>query len=119
MSRYEITGTSFFTPNGVWGAWLFVCGPCVSGVGYAILLREVGSRFTQPSLMLPGFLMIAGGLAFLLGAVMMLVGRGQTLVAREIVPRHAQAAHVSEAARWPKSDWQTIKSQDNQPSNAP
>ena len=72
-TKIEIQSEQEFTYNGRVGAFMFVCGPIVSGLGYVWLLREMESSYAD---LAPPFLVeVAGGIVFLIGAVMMLVGR--------------------------------------------
>lgn len=76
MTNIEIQSAQEFTYEGRVGAFLFVCGPIVSGLGYAWLLNELTSSYVSNADLAPPFVVgAAGGVAFLIGCIMMLVGR--------------------------------------------
>lgn len=87
MVRYEISSTARFTPNGQFGAWLFVLGPIASGLGWAWLVAAAASspRYGAAGMLFaPATLTFVGGVAFLLGCILMLVGRSYTHEIRSI-----------------------------------
>ncbi|MGO4642482.1 hypothetical protein AB4Z43_29010 [Mesorhizobium sp. 2RAF45] len=73
MTNVQIQSQQEFTYEGRVGAFLFICGPIASGLGYAWLMNELSNGYPQISG--PLLVQAAGALAFLLGCVMMLVGR--------------------------------------------
>lgn len=85
--EYVIETTQKLTKGGVMGVWLFLGGPVVSGIGLAILSAQRQSF--SPNLSVPLIVMAAGGMAFLAGALLVLIGRQQSHSVRTIRPMRA------------------------------
>ncbi|CAN7311482.1 hypothetical protein [Mesorhizobium caraganae] len=76
MTNIQIQSEQEFTYDGRVGAFLFICGPIVSVLGYAWLLNELTSSYASSADLAPPFVVVAtGGVALLSGCVMILVGR--------------------------------------------
>ncbi|MER8387268.1 hypothetical protein NKH14_17425 [Mesorhizobium sp. M1380] len=75
-TKISIESKQEFTSLGGFGSLLFTLGPCASAIGYAWLISELANTYSYsrntggPALLIGG-----GGLAFLLGCVLMLIGR--------------------------------------------
>ncbi|MBB4272342.1 hypothetical protein [Rhizobium mongolense] len=85
--RFEINTTQQLTNMGMFGAAGFVLGPVVSALCYAWFIREAARSFGDPTLAAIG--MILGSLACLIGLVLVIVGRVQSHLVREIEPQPA------------------------------
>lgn len=89
MKRYKIHTTQSLDANGKIGVWLFLLSPIVGGGCYYWFLVESLRRYAgTPAL--PALLMIAAGLAFFGGAVMILLGRTFSHTMQEVAPAEKQ-----------------------------
>ncbi|MBP1844738.1 hypothetical protein J2046_003005 [Rhizobium petrolearium] len=73
----KIIMTQTLNDNGRLGAWLFIVSPVVGGACYAWLVSELQHRLSS-NLWLAAGLVFLSGLAFLVGAVLVLIGRSYT-----------------------------------------
>ncbi|MET3597061.1 hypothetical protein ABID26_006485 [Mesorhizobium shonense] len=71
--KIEIQSQQEFTYDGRVGAFMFICGPVLSGFGYAWLLNELSTSYPRPGL--PLVVVGLGALGWVVGCVKMLVGR--------------------------------------------
>jgi hypothetical protein len=69
----EIQSQQEFTYEGRVGAFMFISGPIVSGLGYFWLMNELSRGY--PQIGGPPLVQAVGAIVFLLGCVMMLIGR--------------------------------------------
>ncbi|KQS83418.1 hypothetical protein [Rhizobium sp. Leaf383] len=74
--RYVIESSQKFTKTGSLGAWLFVCAPILVAIGLVWLSKEQRSYSPDPAV--PALVIGVASIGFLLGAVLIVVGRTQT-----------------------------------------
>lgn len=75
-TKIEIVSKQHFTEYGGFGSVLFILGPIASAIGYSWLLSELQSSYSySQNIGGPAMVIGGGGLAFLFGCVLMLVGR--------------------------------------------
>lgn len=89
MKRYRIHTSQNLTKNGQLGVWLFLFSPIVGGASYYWLMAESFRRLNVLPV-IPAVFMVAAGIAFLGGAVMVLIGRTFSHSVNEIDPAEAK-----------------------------
>lgn len=80
-----------FTAEGKIGVALLLTSPFASGACYAWLLHGLASEWRQNDLFAPSVLLIVSGLAFIIGALAVLIGREQITTVTSVEaqqPRH-------------------------------
>lgn len=97
-TRYEIASRQRFTDNGQIGVGLFLGSPILSGIGYAWLLNMLPD---DPAFG-PSLILFLSGMGFLIGCVMMLIGRQQSFDVRTIAVAQPVAAPASVVERLAK-----------------
>lgn len=80
---YEIRTEQKFTDVGLVGAALFIGGPTGSAICYAWYLSQLGLPSYESSASGAPLLMALCGIAFLVGCVLMFIGREQTHTVRK------------------------------------
>jgi len=80
---YEIRTEQKFTDVGLVGAALFVGGPIGSAICYAWYLSQLGLPSYESNTSGAALLMALCGITFLVGCVLMVIGREQTHTVRK------------------------------------
>lgn len=77
MMKYRIHTTQQLDENGRIGAWLFVGSPVVSGLCYYWFQVQAAKTYGG-NIAPPAIFMALAGVAFLVGCILLLVGRSQS-----------------------------------------
>ncbi len=81
--RIEMSSSQLLNDTGILGAWMFVCSPVVAAAVYWWLVSELARG---ESLFFPTLGLIICNVACLAGLVMVIVGRDQHYIVREVDP---------------------------------
>jgi hypothetical protein len=84
MRRYEIETYQRLNEMGRVGIWLLMLSPLAGGASYYWFLVQITKRYGSGSTGLPALCMVACGLAFIGGAILLLIGREYHHSAREL-----------------------------------
>lgn len=80
--QFEVLSTQRFDWVGWRGVWLFILSPFANAACYVWLVNELAEPYNQ-NLSGPGFGLVVSSFTFLLGIVLLLVGREQRHVIKE------------------------------------
>jgi hypothetical protein len=87
--RIEISSSQSLNSTGKMGALLFIFSPILEAACYWWLINELAQTYGREPL-LPSLGLIVCSIAFLGGLVMVIVGRDQQHVLREVDPEHTK-----------------------------
>ena len=83
--QFEVLGTQRFTWVGWRGVWLFILSPFANAACYVWLVKELAEPYNQ-NLSGPIVGLIVSSLTFLVGIVLLIVGREQRHIIKEFDP---------------------------------